>query len=232
MTVGPHLTDTLRNIVGSFGGRVVFVAGNHDYYGADTSGVRAALAKIDDLISFEPGCRTDPILLEPGVFLCGSGGWGDALAGTATDPIMPLPDEILIADLGARKLAIRLGQFGCLSARHLLRQLNVISPTAQRVIILTHVPPWPEATWHGGHPSFEAAQSRFCWEFGGRTIRRFARSRPKTRVTVLCGHTHGGGVWKSENITCHTAAACYGVVMPNAVISIGRRINVRRLDLK
>jgi hypothetical protein len=117
---------------------VVFVAGNHDYYGADTSGLRAALAKIDDLISFEPGCQTDPLLLGPDVFLCGSGGWGDARAGTATDPVMPLPDETLIADLGARKLAIRLGQFGCLSARHLLRQLNKIPPAAQRVIILTH----------------------------------------------------------------------------------------------
>ena len=232
VTVAPLLTDILRKIAGSFGGTVIFVAGNHDYYGGDTSGIRATLAKIGGVIAFEPGCQTEPLLLEPDVFLCGSGGWGDARAGTATDPVMPLGDETLIADLGARKLAIRLGQFGCASARHLLRQLNKIPQTARHVIILTHVPPWPEATWHAGHPTFEAAQARFCWEYGGRTIRRFAWSRPKIRITVLCGHTHGGGVWKSANITCHTAASCYRVVMPNAVISIGRRINVRRLDLK
>ena len=232
LTVAPLLTDTLRKIAGSFGGKVVFVAGNHDYYGADTSGIRAALAKTDEVIAFEPGCRTGPLLLEPDVFLCGSGGWGDARAGTASDPVMTLPDETLIADLGARKLATRLGQFGCLSARHLHWQLNMIPPAARHVIILAHVPPWPEATWHEGHPSFEAAQSRFCWEFGGRTIRRFARNRPKARFTVFCGHTHGGGVWKNGNITCHTAAACYGVVMPNAMINAGRRVSVRRLDLK
>ena len=191
-----------------------------------------ALAKIDGLIAFEPGCRTASLLLEPDVFVCGSGGWGDARAGTATEPVMPLCDETLIADLGARKLATRLGQFGCLSARHLLQQLNKIPPTARHVIILAHVPPWPEATWHDGHPSFEAAQARFCWEYGGRTISRFARNRPRTRFTVLCGHTHGGGIWKSQNITCHTAASCYGVVMPNAAISIGCRFNVRRLDLE
>ncbi|MFZ4778649.1 MAG: metallophosphoesterase family protein [Terrimicrobiaceae bacterium] len=232
LTVAPLLTSTLRKIVGSFGGEVLFVAGNHDYYGGDTSGVRAALSKTDGVIAFEPGCRTEPLPLESDVFLCGSGGWGDAQAGTASEPVMPLCDETFIADLGERKLATRLGQFGCLSARHLLRQLNMIPPTARHVIILTHVPPWAEATWHGGHPAYEAAQARYCWEYGGRTIRRFARSRQETRFTVLCGHTHSGGTWKSGNIICHTAASCYRVVMPNAVIRVGRRINVRRLDLK
>jgi hypothetical protein len=113
VTVAPHLTGTLRKIAVIFGGTVVFVAGNHDYYGSDTAGIRVALAKTDEVIAFEPGCWTEPLLLEPDVFLCGSGGWGDARAGTAADPVMPLPDETFIADLGARKLAIRLGQFGC-----------------------------------------------------------------------------------------------------------------------
>lgn len=232
LTVAPLLTDALQKIACRFAGTVVFVAGNHDYYGADTSKIRAALAEIDDVITFEPGCRAEPLLLGPDTFLCGSGGWGDARAGRITDQIMPLPDEAHITDLCTRNLSLRLGQLGCLSARHLLRQLTMVPPTARHVIILTHVPPWAEATWQSGHPSFEEAQARFCWEFGGRTIRRFARNRPETRFTVLCGHSHGGGVWISRNITCHTAASCYGVVMTNALISVGRRTTVRRLDLK
>jgi 3',5'-cyclic AMP phosphodiesterase CpdA len=231
LTVAPLLTGTLRKIAGRFGGRVAFVAGNHDYYGGNTSGIRSALAKIDTVITFEPGCRSEPLLLEPDVFLCGSGGWGDARAGTAIAPVMPLCDERFIVDLGGRKLETRLGQFGCLSARHLLRQLNMIPQTARHVIILTHVPPWTEATWHEGHPSYEASQARSCWEYGGRTIRQFAQRRPKTRITVLCGHTHSGGVWKSGNIICHTAACCYRMVIPNAAISIARRVSARRLDL-
>jgi predicted phosphohydrolase len=81
VTVAPLLIETLQKIATAFNGRLVFVAGNHDYYGSNTSVIRTALAKLNGVIAFEPGCRIEPLLLEPDVFLCGSGGWGDAQAG-------------------------------------------------------------------------------------------------------------------------------------------------------
>ena len=66
-----------------FPGKVALVAGNHDYYHTSISDFRAKLIGFQrsGVIVFEPGCQSNPLQLADGVYLCGSGGWGDATAG-------------------------------------------------------------------------------------------------------------------------------------------------------
>ena len=231
LTIARHFSGTIAKIRMAFPGNVVLVAGNHDYYGSGIDDFREKLKEIDGVIAFEPGCQTEPLALGLGIYLCGSGGWGDARAGVGDASAMALSDEIFIPDLSSRrKLTVRLQQLGCVSARHLLRQFHKIPAQAKHVLILTHVPPWPEATWHEGHPLTAEALPRFCWLVGGNAISRFAKTRPETRVTVLCGHTHGGGIWKHRNIVCHKAVSCYGAALHNATITVGRGLRLRRLE--
>lgn len=222
----------LRQIEEVFPGKVALVAGNHDYYYSSISEFRTKLSNFQraGVIVFEPGCQAVPITLKEGVYLCGSGGWGDAAAGLADASYMPLNDENLIAELRGTNLTARLRKLGRDSAEHLQEQLSAVPEDASCVIILAHVPPWPEASWHEGRNSDAMALPRFCWLAGGNVIALAAERSPQTRFIVLCGHTHSGGIWRKGNITCHTAASAYGRAGYSGTISLGNRVSVRRLD--
>ena len=77
------------------------------------------------------------------------------------------------------------------------------------VIVLTHVPPLPEATWYQGQQSDAEYLPHFCNPTLGRVLREACRKFPKTQVTVLCGHTHGEGTHREGNLTVITGGAEY-----------------------
>lgn len=222
----------LGRIEEKFSGIVALVAGNHDYYHTSISDFRAKLAGFQrsGVIVFEPGCQSKPLRLSEGVFLCGGGGWGDASAGYADAAGMALNDENLIAELRTGNLTARLRELGKESAKHLQKQLATVPENASCVIVLTHVPPWPEATWHEGRNSDAMALPRFCWQAGGKVISQVAEQMLQSRFVVLCGHTHSDGIWKNGNITCHTAGSAYGRIDHSGMITLGKTVSVRCLD--
>lgn len=222
----------LGRITKVFPGKVALVAGNHDYYHTSISEFRAELSVLHrtGVIIFEPGCQSAPLLLAEGVYLCGSGGWGDASAGSADAAGMELNDEHLIAELRTGNLTARLRELGKESAKHLQEQLAAVPEGASCVIVLTHVPPWPEAAWHEGLNSDAWALPRFCWQAGGNVISRAAERMPQTRFIVLCGHTHSDGIWKQGNITCYTAGSAYGRIDHSGMITLGETVSIREID--
>ena len=215
-----------------FSGKVALVAGNHDYYHTSIIDFRAKLAGLQrsGVIVFEPGCQSKPIQLAESVYLCGSGGWGDASAGYADAAGMALNDENLIAELRTGNLTTRLRELGKESAKHLQKQLAAVPEGACCVIVLTHVPPWPETSWHEGRHSDAMALPRFCWQAGGKVISQAAERMPQTRFIVLCGHTHSDGICKNANITCHTAGSAYGRIDHSGMIALGKTVSFRKID--
>lgn len=211
-----------------FPGKVALVAGNHDYYHASISDLRSELVchHKGGIIVFEPGCQTEPLQLTEGLYLCGSGGWGDASAGCADAARMELNDEHLIAELKTGNLNSRLRELGKESAEHLHSQLAAVPEGASSVIVLTHVPPWPEAAWHEGKHSDAIALPRFCWQAGGQVISKAAERMPQTRFIVLCGHTHSEGIYQNANITCHTAGSTYGRIDKSVSVTLGETVSV------
>lgn len=222
----------LARIEKVFPGKVALVAGNHDYYHTSISDFRAELSGLQrtGVIVFEPGCQSKPLQLAEGVYLCGSGGWGDATAGCADAARMELNDEHLINELMTGNLTTRLRDLGKESATHLQNQLAALPESASCVIVLTHVPPWPEASWHEGKNSDAYALPRFCWQAGGTVISEAAERMPQSRFIVLCGHTHSDGIWKHGNITCHTAGSAYGRIDHSGMITIGKTVSIRAID--
>ena len=222
----------LGRIVEVFPGKVALVAGNHDYYHTSIFDFRAELAvhHRSGVIVFEPGYQSQPLQLAEGVYLCGSGGWGDASAGCADAAGMELNDEHLIAELRTGNLTARLRELGNESAKHLQQQLAAVPEGASCVIVLTHVPPWPEATWHEGRRSDALALPRFCWQAGGNVISQAAERMPQTRFMILCGHTHSDGIWKKGNMTCHTAGSAYGRINHSGMITLGKTVSFREID--
>ena len=70
----------------------------------------------------------------------------------------------------------------------------------------------------------------FCWQAGGRVISQAADRMPQTRLIVLCGHTHSDGIWKKENMTCHTAGSAYGRINHSGMLALGNTVSFRELD--
>lgn len=229
---GRIFSRMLGRVEDVFPGKVALVAGNHDYYHTSTSNFRSKLVGLQrsGVIVFEPRCQSVPLQLAEVIILCGSGGWGDASAGYADAAGMALNDDNLIVELRVGNLtARRLRELGKESANHLQKQLAAIPENASCVIILTHVPPWPEASWHEGRNSDAMALPRFCGQAGGKVISQAAEKMSLARFNVLCEHTHRDGVWKKQNITCHTAGSTYGRIDHSGMITLGKTVSVRRL---
>ncbi|HEY3897104.1 MAG TPA: metallophosphoesterase [Chthoniobacter sp.] len=155
--------------------------------------------------------------------LLGIDGWADGESGSGSASPVTLNDMIYINDLAKLSRAAQWKQIAKWSRAY----TETVRPTLERamgsfeeVILLTHVPPLPEATWHEGQISGPDFLPHFCNANLGRVIRECCTRHRATRLTVLCGHTHSAGDYEEENLVIHTAGAIYGSPRVDRAISI------------
>jgi Icc protein len=178
---------------------IYFVLGNHDYYRSSVAAVRGAMERLDDdNATWLPAHA--PMRLSARTVMLGIDGWGDARCGDLESTVQ-LSDWHLIDDF--RKAKQRdarnalLQRFGANEARSLrgrLAEASELGPTEQ-LLVLTHVPPFPEACVYAGEPSSEAWQPWFTCIATGEALLEYARAHPDQHVLVLCGHSHGIGTF-------------------------------------
>jgi len=175
---------------------VYFVLGNHDYYRSSITTVRGAMQRLDDRATWLPA--QDPLRITPRVVMLGVDGWGDARCGDL-DSKVQLSDWDLIDDFkrtrgdrGAR--ADILKRLGANEARA-LRDLLARAPDSPELLVLTHVPPFPEACIYDGAQSEPGYLPWFTCIATGEVLRAHAEAHPGTKITVLCGHSHGAGTF-------------------------------------
>ena len=79
-----------------------------------------------------------------------------------------------------------------------------------RAFLLTHVPPFREAAVYRGRPSDEDWAPHFSCKAMGDLLIEVMADHPTRKLTVLCGHTHGGGESKIlPNLLVLTGQAKY-----------------------
>jgi predicted phosphohydrolase len=219
-----NLASDLDLIAETLDRPVYFVLGNHDYYGGSIAGVReVAGGQRSSGMHWLPGCGCLEIV--PGVGLVGTGGWGDARNGNHNDSAVMLRDYFVIEDLAEvfdtetpgmtlrsqPALKKKLGELGRESATSLRPHLSEAAARFDQVLVLTHVPPFPEAAWYEGAPSTDDWLPGFSCLALGEELLRVAERHPDRVFTVLCGHTHGEGVaYLRPNLLVHTQGAEYG----------------------
>src|SRR5947208_3548725 len=81
--------------------------------------------------------------------------------------------------------------FGDESASTLEPALALAVRKYERIIVLTHVPPFREACWYEGQISNDDWLPFFTCKAVGDVILDHAERHPKIRFEVYCGHTHG-----------------------------------------
>jgi Icc protein len=220
---------------------ICFVLGNHDFYKGSISAVQKRVREVTSnsrQLSWLP--EAGIIELTPTVGLVGHGSWADGRLGDYEHSDLLLNDHFFIEDFNPRFMQTdqdsrqffdpdpddyllflgkdakhkRLRTMQSLAdkaARHFQKVLLVALKSFNHVLVLTHVPPFREASWYGGKISDDNWLPHFSCKAVGDVLYREMKGRPEQQLTVLCGHTHGSGEAQIlENLKVFTGGATYG----------------------
>lgn len=176
---------------------IYFVLGNHDYYRSSIAAVRGAMERLDESATWLPA--HEPMRITPNTMILGVDGWGDARCGDLESTVK-LSDWKLIDDFKKaqhdRDMRIEIcRRLGGNEARALRAKLE-LATAAPQLLLLTHVPPFPEACVYAGVPSTPPWLPWFTCIGTGEMLRAHAEAHPEQQILVLCGHSHGAGSFK------------------------------------
>jgi len=215
----------LRMLESALLGKIYFVLGNHDYYGAGISRVRqqvgAVAASSHRLIWLT---QMDPQQLPGGAAIVGDDGWADARLGSPYITPVELTDFFAIEDfrgLARQELVMQLRALGDKAASRLGPKLVQAAAANRRVLVLTHVPPFWEAAWHEGQLANKDWVPWFTCSAIGKVLMDAAIEYPSVVFDVLCGHTHSASQYSPvQNLTVYTAGAEYGAPSVQKVVDL------------
>jgi len=225
MAEADTVEDTLLRLRDGVGVPVCFVLGNHDFYNGSIAGVRAAVRA---LCAREKNLHW---LSESGVHrltertaLIGHEGWGDGRLGNYEESPVELNDFYLIDELGVGdpwELLAVLERLGDEAAAHVRSVLPGALDAFEKVVFLTHVPPFREAAWYEGELSSDDYLPFFVCKAVGDILMECMSNHPHRELTVLCGHTHGEGRARVlPNLEVMTGGARYGRPAIQTVLEI------------
>jgi predicted phosphohydrolase len=219
---GINLEQDLQRIGTIITKPVFMVLGNHDRYhssfAAAEHAVKRAIARHPNMLRLT---GAELVELSTTTALLGVDGWADGTAGAGSASKVELNDSRLIRDFANLPRAMRFLKMRELAEEYAL----TIEPTLieamgryPNVIVLSHVPPLPEATWHEGKMSDCEHLPHFCNQALGRLLRSTCTNFPTSKLTLLCGHTHGEGMYCEGNMTVFTGSAEYFNPKVNRII--------------
>jgi 3',5'-cyclic AMP phosphodiesterase CpdA len=213
-------TDVIQflNRIEELGKHVYFVLGNHDFYRGTIQGVRdtvTQLASDSKWLTYLTACD-DVVELSPSVGLIGHDSWADGRCGDYENSDVTLNDYVLIQEFvrdgyGKDNRLRILNELGDEAAQFFEVMLPKALADYQQVFIVTHVPPFREATWHAGQISDDDFLPHFSCKAVGEILVNIMQDYPEHQLTVLCGHTHSDGHARIlDNLVVLTGGAEYG----------------------
>jgi hypothetical protein len=113
---------------------------------------------------------------------------------------------------GSRHLFDHLEELAFQCAKHITATASeAVAQGAQKVIILTHVPPFLEASYFRGRPSDEQSRPWYVNKTLGEALSDLAVVHPHVKFVCFAGHTHGERhVQIQDNLHVRVGKARYG----------------------
>lgn len=207
---------------------IFFILGNHDFYFSDVQSVRKSVTQGCNGLSFCRYLSSIPyIRLSKGVTLVGHDGWCDAGNGDLNLSEVIMNDWLRIADyrpalvpvargtqISKPKIAEIARNICASSVRHVLQGIKcAIQEKSEKVIILTHVPPFAESFVFSPSKGMSAVHALpwYTSKMMGNMLLNAAQSCPQIQFTVMSGHTHAAFDEKIlDNLTVKVGASEYG----------------------
>jgi Icc-related predicted phosphoesterase len=195
----PSICDLLLEMVHFIKKPIHFVLGNHDYYRGSVVNVRAELIQLMQTtksLHWLPASGVQ--LLTSDIVLVGTDGFADGRYGNYQNSHVCLNDSVLIEELfqhkllSKKQLQMKMQEFADEDAKQLEHDIqtaiDVYKP--KKLIVLTHIPPFPEVCMHQGHPTHADYLPYFSSKATGDVLLKTARNHPSVDFSVLAGHTH------------------------------------------
>lgn len=214
--------DNVCNLLNEFSEQtnkiIYFVLGNHDYYSGSVSLVRKNIkilcSQNSKLIWLG---KPEIIKLNDHTLLLGHDGWADARYGNFDHSRVQINDSRLIAELfqafllSKSALKNEMQKLADADAKMLEQTLiTATNPNIKKIIIATHIPPFPECCLHQGKQSDENWLPYFASKATGDLISNFSQKNPTIDILVLCGHTHSSASFRyNKNLHIKAGAAEY-----------------------
>lgn len=194
---------------------IYFVLGNHDfYYGSIVKmrGMASAFSRKSSSVKYLVDLGV--VELTRTTALIGHDGWADGLTGDFLNSTIQLNDYILIDELRnleQHERLKKLNELGSEAAYYLEKNLLLALNKYRDVVLLTHVPPFREASLWEGKMSDDNWAPHFVSTTTGIAIKKVMEQHPSKKLLVLCGHTHGkANVYILPNLQVLTGASEYG----------------------
>lgn len=174
---------------------IYFVLGNHDAYKGSIAKARARARKLsrnNPWLWWLPDVGVLELTSEVG--LLGHDAWADGRLGDYARSGVLLNDYLLVSELSGitpRQRLKKLHLLGDEAAEFVREHLPAaLERFAQKVVFVTHVPPFREACRHAGAICDDEWLPHFSCGAVGDALIESADRFPDRRVLVLCGHTH------------------------------------------
>ncbi|MEO5914117.1 MAG: metallophosphoesterase [Luteolibacter sp.] len=205
---------------------VMFVLGNHDYFGSSFEMVDREVAELcgrhQNLIPLGYG---EIIQLSPQTALIGHRGWFDGQAGAGARTRVGSADRYHIDDfknLNKAQYFQKLRDLGVQSADYFRRVLPAALQQFETVLLATHVPPCTQALRHQGSYCQWERQPFFSNRAAGNAIIGISRTRSfaSRQVIVYSGHSHCYSRFQSDNVEIRVAGAQPGFPALNGLQTI------------
>jgi 3',5'-cyclic-AMP phosphodiesterase len=212
VSTGQDVVGCLKEMAEDIGKPIYFVLGNHDFYHSSIAEVRQKVSELT-LGNLHYLSNSGVFELTPDTAIVGHDGWADGGFGDYEGTQVVLNDHVLIKEISRWNSwgwAIDLDKIGLKTtldllaneaAKHLEKVLSEAVLKYSRVICVTHIPPFREATQHEGHVSNDDFLPWFSCKATGEIMRVIMGCNPQSELLVLCGHTHSKAkVQITENI--------------------------------
>jgi len=212
----------LEILSGAYRRPIYFVLGNHDYYGDWMHETHEKVRRIcqevpPGILNWMPDKGF--IRLNKKTAILGHDGFYDGQEGqpgmafSLTDFYMPsgIRDLAQAMSRGSSHLFAKLLELGTNSAVYIRSQVERAHRQGiRRFIIITHVPPFLEASRFRGKPSDPAAAPFYVNKVLGEALLELAEEFPKCSFEVFAGHTHGNCTYEArKNLVVRVGNARY-----------------------
>ena len=197
----------VREIEDQTGVNVFWVRGNHDFWDSGITRLRELTKHLGYLTK-----QKVPLQFDSTTLIVGHDGWYDARVGTPFLSI-DMTDWRYISEFKkkSKQEIINISRaFAQQAQDHFDKLLMRELPGINRVIIVTHVPPFQEVHVDpNGNPGSNQWAPWFVNHGLGLYLWNLAARHPKVQFDVYCGHTHGAAFFTEENLTVTVAGANY-----------------------